>query len=73
MRCCSSPMRKDLAYAVAGKMRNEVGERCDLRDPQAFAFAWVTGFPYLEIDEDDGSSRIRRIIRLPRPRPATGT
>jgi aspartyl-tRNA synthetase len=44
----------DLAYAVAGKMRNEVGERCKLRDPQAFAFAWVTGFPYLEIDESTG-------------------
>ncbi|MGB8907595.1 MAG: aspartate--tRNA ligase [Candidatus Cybelea sp.] len=45
---------KDLAYAVAGKMRNEVGERCKLRDPEAFAFAWVTGFPYLEIDETTG-------------------
>jgi aspartyl-tRNA synthetase len=45
---------RDLAYAVAGKMRNEVGERCKLRDPQAFAFAWVTGFPYLEIDESTG-------------------
>ena len=43
-----------LAYAVAGKMRNEVGERCKLRDPNAYAFAWVTGFPYLEIDEATG-------------------
>ncbi len=45
---------RPLAYAVAGKMRNEVGERCKLRDPKAFAFAWVTGFPYLEIDEGTG-------------------
>jgi aspartyl-tRNA synthetase len=45
---------KPLAYAVAGKMRNEVGERCGLRDPNTFAFAWVTGFPYLEIDEATG-------------------
>ncbi|MGA7354526.1 MAG: aspartate--tRNA ligase [Candidatus Cybelea sp.] len=45
---------KPLAYAVAGKMRNEVGERCGLRDPKTFAFAWVTGFPYLEIDEATG-------------------
>jgi aspartyl-tRNA synthetase len=45
---------KELAYAVAGKMRNEVGERCKLRDPNTFAFAWVTGFPYLEIDEETG-------------------
>ncbi len=43
-----------LAYAVAGKMRNEIGDRCGLRDPQRFAFAWVTGFPYLEIDEETG-------------------
>jgi aspartyl-tRNA synthetase len=45
---------KELAFAVAGKMRNEVGERCGLRDPKTFAFAWVTGFPYLEIDEATG-------------------
>ncbi|MBV8345175.1 MAG: aspartate--tRNA ligase [Candidatus Eremiobacteraeota bacterium] len=44
----------ELAHAVAGKMRNEVGERCGLRDPNAFAFAWVTGFPYLEADEETG-------------------
>jgi aspartyl-tRNA synthetase len=43
-----------VAHAVAGKMRNEVGERCGLRDPQTFAFCWVTGFPYLEIDEESG-------------------
>ena len=45
---------RQLAYAVAGKMRNEVGERCKLRDPNTYAFAWVTGFPYLEIDEATG-------------------
>jgi aspartyl-tRNA synthetase len=44
----------ELAHAVAGKMRNEVGARCNLRDPQQYAFAWVTGFPYLEIDEATG-------------------
>ncbi len=45
---------REPALAVAGKMRNEVGERCGLRDPDAYAFAWVTGFPYLEIDEETG-------------------
>jgi aspartyl-tRNA synthetase len=45
---------RDVAYAVAGKMRNEIGERCGLRDPQTYAFCWVTGFPYLEIDEATG-------------------
>lgn len=43
-----------LARAVAGKMRNEIGNRCGLRDPQKFAFCWVTGFPYLELDEVTG-------------------
>ncbi|HKU81777.1 MAG TPA: aspartate--tRNA ligase, partial [Candidatus Tumulicola sp.] len=42
------------AHAVAGRMRNEVGERCGLRDPKTFAFCWVTDFPYLEIDEQTG-------------------
>ncbi len=46
--------KRDLAYAFAGKMRNEVGDRCKLRDPNVFSFAWVTGFPYLEIDEETG-------------------
>lgn len=45
---------QELAHAVAGKMRNEVGARRNLRDPQQYAFAWVTGFPYLELDEETG-------------------
>ncbi len=45
---------REAAYAVAGKMRNEVGERCKLRDPQTYAFCWVLGFPYLELDEETG-------------------
>ena len=45
---------RDAALAVAGKMRNEIGERCGLRDPQKFAFAWVTDFPLFEIDEESG-------------------
>ncbi len=43
-----------LALAVAGKMRNVVGERCGLRDPNVYAFCWVLDFPYLEIDEETG-------------------
>jgi aspartyl-tRNA synthetase len=46
--------KSELAFAVAGKMRNEVGQRCGLRDPNVYAFAWVTDFPYLEIDEETG-------------------
>jgi aspartyl-tRNA synthetase len=45
---------RKVAYAVAGKMRNVVGERCGLLDPQTYAFCWVTDFPYLEIDEETG-------------------
>ncbi len=45
---------KAIAFGAAGKMRNEVGERCGLRDPKAFAFCWVTDFPYLEIDVETG-------------------
>ncbi|MEO6835098.1 MAG: aspartate--tRNA ligase [Candidatus Tumulicola sp.] len=45
---------RELAYAVAGRMRNAIGDRCGLRDPQQHAFCWVTGFPYLAIDETTG-------------------
>ena len=43
-----------LALAVAGKMRNVIGDRCGLRDPKTFTFCWVLDFPYLEIDEETG-------------------
>jgi aspartyl-tRNA synthetase len=46
---------RDVALAVAGKMRNLVGERCGLRAPDAFSFCWVLDFPYLEIDEATGA------------------
>ena len=45
---------RDPVLAVAGKMRNEIGDRCGLRDPNAFAFAWVTDFPLFEPDEETG-------------------
>jgi aspartyl-tRNA synthetase len=45
---------RDAALAVAGKMRNEVGERCGLRDPEKYSFAWVTDFPLFEVDEETG-------------------
>ena len=46
--------RRDVALTVAGKMRNAIGERCGLRDPQSFAFCWVLDFPYLEVDAETG-------------------
>lgn len=45
---------RSVSLPVAGKMRNLVGERCGLRDPNVFAFCWVLDFPYLEIDEETG-------------------
>ncbi|HZZ65713.1 MAG TPA: aspartate--tRNA ligase [Candidatus Baltobacteraceae bacterium] len=45
---------RQAALTVAGKMRLEVAERCGLRDPQRFAFAWVTDFPLFEPDPETG-------------------
>jgi len=45
---------RERAYTVAGRMRNAVGDRCGLRDPERFAFCWVLGFPYLELDPETG-------------------
>ncbi|MBV8246680.1 MAG: aspartate--tRNA ligase [Candidatus Eremiobacteraeota bacterium] len=42
------------ALDVSGRMRNEIGSRCNLRDPGRFAFAWVTDFPLFEVDPDTG-------------------
>ncbi|MGP6158333.1 MAG: aspartate--tRNA ligase [Vulcanimicrobiaceae bacterium] len=39
---------------VAGKLRLHVAERLGLRDPNAFAFCWVVGFPLFERDSDSG-------------------
>jgi aspartyl-tRNA synthetase len=47
---------RDVSLAVAGKMRNQIGEKCGLRDPKQFAFCWVLDFPYLEIDEGTGQA-----------------
>jgi aspartyl-tRNA synthetase len=42
------------ASELAGKMRLEIGERLGLRDPAAFAFCWVRGFPLFEKDAESG-------------------
>ncbi len=44
------------SLAVAGKMRNAVGEKCGLRDPKQYSFCWVLDFPYLEVDEETGKA-----------------
>lgn len=45
---------RETAYAVAGKMRVEIGRRSGLRREDAFAFCYITDFPYLEIDAETG-------------------
>ncbi|HET9029519.1 MAG TPA: aspartate--tRNA ligase [Candidatus Aquilonibacter sp.] len=43
-----------IALQVGGRMRNLVGERCGLCDPNHFSFCWVLDFPYLEVDPETG-------------------
>jgi aspartyl-tRNA synthetase len=43
------------ANDVAGKLRLHVGEKLALRDPDAFAFCWVVGFPLFERDPETGA------------------
>jgi aspartyl-tRNA synthetase len=42
------------ATDIAGRMRLEVGDRLELRDPTQFRFCWVRGFPLFERDADSG-------------------
>jgi aspartyl-tRNA synthetase len=46
--------RAATAADIAGKLRLEIGDRLNLRDPEAFAFCWVRGFPLFEQDPDTG-------------------
>ena len=52
--CSSSRDRAREASEIAGKLRLDVGDRLGLRDPAAFAFCWVVGFPLFERDPDSG-------------------
>ncbi len=40
---------------IAGRLRLHVGERLGLRDPAAFAFCWIVGFPLFERDPETGN------------------
>ena len=46
---------RDLVTDVAGKLRLHVGDKLGLRDPAAFAFCWVVGFPLFERDPESGT------------------
>jgi aspartyl-tRNA synthetase len=43
-----------VAGDIAGRLRLEIGDRLGLRDPSAFAFCWVHGFPLFEQDAETG-------------------
>lgn len=38
---------------VLSRLRNEIGGRCNLRDPKVLSFCWVIDFPLVEWDEDE--------------------
>lgn len=38
---------------VLYRLRNEIGERCGLRDPRVLKFCWVIDFPLVEWNEDE--------------------
>jgi aspartyl-tRNA synthetase len=42
------------ASDIAGRLRLEIGDRLGLRDPAAYKFCWVRGFPLFERDPDSG-------------------
>jgi len=46
--------QRDDALTVAGRLRNEIGDRIGARDPERFAFCWVLDFPWCEKDPETG-------------------
>lgn len=38
---------------VLYRLRNEIGDRCGLRDPRVLSFCWVVDFPLVEWNEDE--------------------
>ncbi|MFN8139503.1 MAG: aspartate--tRNA ligase [Fimbriimonadales bacterium] len=43
----------ETANNVLSRLRNEIGERCGLRDPRKLAFCWVLDFPLVLWNEED--------------------
>ena len=46
--------KASVAYAALGALRQEVARRLDLINKDEFRFVWVTEFPLLEYDEENG-------------------
>jgi aspartyl-tRNA synthetase len=45
--------RSDVANESLGQLRNHLGRRLDLIEPDTFQFVWITEFPLLEYDENE--------------------
>lgn len=39
---------------ILGAVRTELGDRLELKDPNLLAFAWITDFPFYEMNEETG-------------------
>lgn len=46
--------KKDVVHAALGQLRNKLGKDLNLTDKDAFNFLWVTDWPLLEYDEEQG-------------------
>lgn len=46
--------KKDVVHAALGQLRNKLGKDLNLIDKDTFDFLWVTDWPLLEYDEEEG-------------------
>ncbi len=46
--------KADVTYTALGQLRLELARRLNLIDPKAFNLLWVTEFPLVEVDEENG-------------------
>jgi aspartyl-tRNA synthetase len=54
--------------AALGALRNEMGRRLELADPDMLAFAWVVDFPLFEWDEETGRwDAVHHPFTMPKP------
>jgi aspartyl-tRNA synthetase len=44
--------KKSVANKVLGQIRLSLGDLLNLRDPNILSFAWITGFPFYEINDE---------------------
>ncbi len=50
--CIVADSRPKVVANVLGRLRNEIGTRCGLRDPAKLAFCLITDFPLVQWDEE---------------------